>query len=443
MKYTTEELTPCKKKVNISVEPDEVNAAINTAVKLQQRGIAMDGFRKGHVPADIIEKRFKGQLYHDACQDLINVHINTVFGELKVTPIAGVTVNDNPQLQRDTPLNYSIEFEHLPEVTLPNYEGLEVEQGEKKPTDDEIEALLTRMREQRAKFVPVDGNGPAVDGQYANIDMRVFVDGKSVDEVKNDGYDYLVGQHTVLPEIDTLIKTLKVDQSGESEVTFPADFFNKSLAGKKGTIKITVHAIKLRKPADLDEKFLKEMGCKDEAELRTRLSGFIKSQYDNLYRGNACTKLLEQLLKQVDFPLPESMIDIYMNEAVAQRRQNAEYMGKRFDDSKLDELKKSLEPSVREQVKSTVFLIAVAHKEGLDVQDSEVQNAVYRIAQESHQDFQQMWQFYQNSGLIFNLRDRLLADKGMNAIYAKAKVTMVPAKEPEEKKEKPADSEAK
>ena len=73
MKYTTEELTPCKKKVNISVEPDEVNAAINTAVKLQQRGIAMDGFRKGHVPADIIEKRFKGQLYHDACQDLINV----------------------------------------------------------------------------------------------------------------------------------------------------------------------------------------------------------------------------------------------------------------------------------------------------------------------------------------------------------------------------------
>ena len=55
MKYTTEELTPCKKKVNISVEPDEVNAAINTAVKLQQRGIAMDGFRKGHVPADIIE----------------------------------------------------------------------------------------------------------------------------------------------------------------------------------------------------------------------------------------------------------------------------------------------------------------------------------------------------------------------------------------------------
>ena len=158
MKYTTEELTPCKKKVNISVEPDEVNAAINTAVKLQQRGIAMDGFRKGHVPADIIEKRFKGQLYHDACQDLINVHINTVFGELKVTPIAGVTVNDNPQLQRDTPLNYSIEFEHLPEVTLPNYEGLEVEQEEKKPTDDEIEALLTRMREQRAKFVPVDGN---------------------------------------------------------------------------------------------------------------------------------------------------------------------------------------------------------------------------------------------------------------------------------------------
>lgn len=160
MKYTTEELTPCKKKVNISVEPDEVNAAINTAVKLQQRGIAMDGFRKGHVPADIIEKRFKGQLYHDACQDLINVHINTVFGELKVTPIAGVTVNDNPQLQRDTPLNYSIEFEHLPEVTLPNYEGLEVEQEEKKPTDDEIEALLTRMREQRLNLCPLMATDP-------------------------------------------------------------------------------------------------------------------------------------------------------------------------------------------------------------------------------------------------------------------------------------------
>ena len=127
MKYTVEEVSACKKKVLITVETEEINASIDVAVKLQQRGIAMQGFRKGHVPPKIIENRFKGQLYEDAKQDLVNVHINQVMQEVGLTPISKVDVSDIVDFERDKGLEYSISFEHLPVFDLPNYEGLEVE----------------------------------------------------------------------------------------------------------------------------------------------------------------------------------------------------------------------------------------------------------------------------------------------------------------------------
>jgi len=425
VKYTVEEVSACKKKVLITVEPEEINASIDVAVKLQQRGIAMQGFRKGHVPPKIIENRFKGQLYEDAKQDLVNVHINQVMQEVGLTPISKVDVSDIVDFERDKGIEYSISFEHLPVFDLPNYEGLEVEQVDSVPTQDEVDAFILKTRENNAKMTPVDGTGPAKPGQFANIDFALFIDGKQVKEQTAQGFDYLVGQKNGLAELEELASTLQVGQSGERDVTFPDDFMNKNLAGKSGVIKVTVHAVKER-PLPAVEELFKKMNVTDLEGLRKRFSDIMYEQRKGYYRSEACTKLLGQLLKLVDFPLPQTLMDIYFEEMIAPRKRQAMQAGKALTDEQIASLRESLQPRLTEAVKTTVFLVAVAKKEGLEVTDSEVQNAVFREAADAGVEPKTLYEFYVNSGLIFNLRDRLLADKGMLAIYEKAKVTLVP-----------------
>ena len=438
MKYTVEEVSPCKKKVNVTVEPEEINASIDAAVKLQQRGIAMEGFRKGHVPAKLIENRFKGQLYQDAQQDLVNVHINQVMQEVGVTPVSGVDVSPITGFERGKGLEYSISFEHLPVFDLPNYEGLEVEEVQKVPTQDEVDAVILRTRENNAKMVPVDGVGPAKEGQFANLDFAVFIDGKPVKDVGAQGFDYRVGQKGAIAEIEELASTLQAGQSGERTVTFPEDFLNKELAGKTALIKVTVHAIKERPLPELDEAFFKQFKVDDLEGLRRRFSEILADQTRGYYRSEACHKLLSQLLKLVDFPLPDALKDIYFEEMIAPRRRQARQAGKVLTEEQIAKLKEEFLPQVTEAVKSTIFLMAVARKEGLEVTDSEVQGTIYRQAADVNQDPKTLMEYYQNTGLIFNLRDRLLADKGMLAIYEKAKVTMVPEAKPEEAKSEDA-----
>ena len=93
MEYSAEDISPVRKKVVITTEPQEVEAAIMGAVALYKTSVQVDGFRKGKVPASVIEQRFRDKIYEEARQDLINVHINDVMQKLDVSPLSGLDVD--------------------------------------------------------------------------------------------------------------------------------------------------------------------------------------------------------------------------------------------------------------------------------------------------------------------------------------------------------------
>ena len=110
MEYSAEDLSPVKKKIVITTEPQEVEAAIMGAVALYKTSVQVDGFRKGKVPASVIEQRFRDKIYEEARQDLINVHINDVMQNLGVQPLSGINVDGAGALERGKAYTYSIEF---------------------------------------------------------------------------------------------------------------------------------------------------------------------------------------------------------------------------------------------------------------------------------------------------------------------------------------------
>lgn len=430
MEYSVEEISPVKKKVGISIEPQEVEAAILGAVTLYQDSVKLDGFRKGKVPASVVEKRFHDRIYDEARQDLINVHINDVMQKLGVQPVSGINITGaEAPLERGKGYSYSMEFEVLPQFDLPPYEGLEVEQEAVRVDDAEVTEVIERIRRDRAKVAPVDGNAPAVDGQIANLDFQAFENGEPVPGIKAEGFDLSLGEREALEDFEALVKTIRPGEEGEGEITFPADFVAQDLAGKTVTMKVKVHAVKERQLPPLDDALAKSMGQENVDKLKEAITDSYLKTRERLHKGAAQKKLLDGLLKMVDFPLPEAMLEADLRTLMTDLAVRMERQGKRLDalGKTEEELRKELLPQAEEATRSLILLLSIARKEGLEVSDQEVMAQIYQNSLRTGQDFKALQQEYERNGVIFLLRDRLLADKAMDRIYAKATVKEIPA----------------
>ena len=435
MEYSVEDISAVKKKVVINTEPQEVDAAIMGAVALYKTEVRLDGFRKGKVPPSLIEKRFHDKIYAEARENLINVHINDVLQKMQTTPLAGITVDAEQALERGVGYSYSVEFEVLPDIALPAYEGMEVEQEKAVVSETDVQRLLDRYRYERATIVPVEGDEPAKDGQIANIAFSAYEGDRPLENIKADNFDLVLGERQALKEFEDLVKTIPNGGEGEGQITFPQDFLAEDLAGKTVTMKVKVYAVKERKLPEVDDAFAKKLGKDTVEELRTAFSVSIsKSRYE-LNKSAAQKTLLDRLLKMVAFELPPSMVDnavrtlLYDMSARLQRQgRSLTGLGK-----SPEELRTEVLPQAEDMARAQVLLLAIAKKEGLDVTETEVSTQLYRMCLESGEDFKTVRENYERTGMIFVLRDRLLADKAMDLVYAKAKVTEVePAPQAEE-----------
>ncbi len=430
MKYTSEQLSACLTRVTVSVEAEEVNAAITAALTLQQKGLSLAGFRKGHVPLGIIEKRFGAQIYADASQDLVNVHVNQILSELNLEPVTPLNVQPDPLLfRKGESAEYTVSFEHLPEVTIPDYEGLEVEQTEPAaPPEKVVEDLLSRMRNDYVKYLPINGEGPAKDGQYANVDLDVLENGKVIQ--KAQGSEYEVGQQGAMAELDDLIRTLKVGETGEKAVHFPDDFFNPSLKGKDAVLRVHIHSIKNR-VLPTDEELLREKNKESMEDLRRECVDSYQANLKTLYRGKAQNTLLQKLLKMTEFELPPSLVETELKSYIERERMRAQRAGKALtEEQEADIRAKNMDKAI-ESVRSHVFLLAVARKEGLNADEREIESRITYQAMSMGTNPQELYNYYRESGHLFAVRDMIRTDKAAQALYAKAKVVLVPEKEPE------------
>ncbi|MCL1939634.1 MAG: trigger factor [Desulfovibrionaceae bacterium] len=438
MQYASEDLSPVKKKITVTVPAEEVNAAISATLAMYRTNISLDGFRKGKVPASIIEKRFHGQVYKEATTDLVNVHINEIIGEGELTPVSRIDY-DGGELARDHDFVYSISFEVLPEFDLPAYEGFAVEQEESEVDESEVSAVVERLRSNMGEIITVGETREPKDGEIAVVDFEAFDEnGAPIAGVRADNFQLTLGDGQTLPDFETLVKSIKTGEEKEGQVAFPADFFNPEFAGRTVSMKAKLHAIKEKKLPELDEAFARKAGGFESMDkLRDSVrESYVKSRTD-LNKAAAQKQLLDQLLKLVDFPVPDSMLENHVGMLVGDIQDKLERQGKNLASLGKTEtqIREEVRPEAEMRARSQILLLTVARKKSLAVSEEEVDLQLRRLAMQSGQDYNAVKDYYTNNNLLFALRDRLLADKAMDELFSKADVKMVPPKKPDQPEE--------
>ncbi len=429
MEYTTTEVSPVEVKVSVEVPAEEVNASLSATIAMMRAQVDIKGFRKGKVPASVIEGRFKEQIYAEATNDLINVHINEVMGELKLTPLSKIDV-DAKQLEKGEAFSYTFSFEHAPKIDLPEYKGLEVEETEADIDQKDIDSIIERLRSNNAEVRVLKEERNPIDGDVVVVSFEAFKDGEPVPGIKAQNFEMTLGEGQALIDFETMVKNLVPGQDGDGQMTFPEDFINQNLAGHTVDMKVKLHVIKEKVLPEVNDELAKKAGNFESLEkMKEALKeSYVKSRQE-LYKSEAEKKLLDTLLKMVDFPLPKGVLEETAKnmaqdyvERLERSGKNAEALGK--DDAAI---RAEIDPQAEELLRSQLLLMALAEKEGLTVQPQEVDAYLYQVATKTGQDFLTIKQYYERENLIFQIKDKILSDKAMDFLYRHANVTKVSA----------------
>lgn len=303
---TVETLSPTRVKLHITVTPEELKPSIAHAYEHIAQDVQIPGFRKGKVPAPIIDQRVGrvAVLEHAVSEGLDGFYRQAVeANELRVLGRPSAEVTEWPN-EKDFSgdLAVEVEVDVRPEFDLPAFEGQTVEVDAVEVDESAIDEELDRLRGRFGTLVTVDR--PATSGDFVELDLVATIDGAEIDRA--EGVSYEVGSGELLEGIDEAIESLT---AGE-DTTFRSKLVGGDHAGEEAEVSVVVTAVKERELPEADDDFAQIASEFDTiAELRDSLKERVGQQSVFTQGSAARDKLIEQLLEQVEIPVPPQLIE--------------------------------------------------------------------------------------------------------------------------------------
>lgn len=303
MKSAVETLNPTRVRLSIEVPFEELKDSLDAAYKKINQQVTVKGFRKGKIPARVIDQRFgRGAVLEEAVNDALPKFYTEAVNEASID-VLGQPEVDITELKDGETLNFTAEVDVRPAIEIPDYSGIEVEVDAVEVTEEDIDKSVEQLRERFASTSPVER--AAVDGDVITIDLEAKVEGEVLEDGVASGVSYTIGSGELLDGIDDAVKGLEAG----GEATFTSELKGGSAAGKEAEVTVKVTQVAARELPELDDEFAQlasEFDTLDElrADSRKRLENM--KQYDQATQAQE--RVLEKLLELVEVPVPEKLL---------------------------------------------------------------------------------------------------------------------------------------
>lgn len=423
MKSTTETLSPTRVKLTIQVPFEEFKASLDAAYKTIGSQITIPGFRKGKVPAAIVDQRVgRSAVLDEAINSALPNWYGQALEETKIQPLSQPEI-DLAKFVDGEDIEVTAEIDVRPEITLPDVSKIEVTVEDAVVTDDDIDEQLAALRERFATFNEVDR--AAVDGDFVTIDLSASKDGEKIGAAQAEGMPYQIGKATMLDGLDEAVTGLK---AGESK-TFTTQLVGGELAGEDVEVDVKVTDVKEQELPELDDEFAQTASEFDTVEeLRADVTERVTRGKRIEQAGEARDAVLEQILDQVNAPLPDSAVGDEIAARREQIQQQLGYSGLTFEQylesekQTIDEFDADLDKRVRDSLIAQFVLDEVANAEEIAVDDNELTQHIMRRAQQSGQDPQAYIQHAMEHNHVPELMGEVVRGKALASLVESAKV---------------------
>jgi trigger factor len=426
MKVDYTDVSDTHKSLVVEIPSDVVDHEIERVTRDYAKQVKLPGFRPGKIPATVVRKRFRAQILQDVAQDLVPRAVDDALRERGVEPVDTPSVKDL-SIDEGQPLKFTAEVETAPPVDPGDLATITVKRSRASVTDEQVEGTVERLRGAQARFEPVEGRAAAAgDSVVLNMTrQKITADGEAPAEpekLENVAVD--LGAEGNPPGFDDQIAGLSPGDEKTFRITFPAEYAVESLAGAEVEYAVSVAGIRSTILPGLDDEFAKDLGYGSLDELRTTVRERLQREAGRTQEREVRQDLLRQLAGRVTATPPESLVlrevdrrvEEFVHQLVEQgvdpRQMNIDW----------DEMRKAQRDTAEETVKCALVLDELARREGLKVDDHEIDAEVARFAERSGQSADTVRKRLAKEGAISRIYAGLRREKAID--YALSRATI-------------------
>ena len=407
----TKEITRLEKssvKLNVTVGKEDVRSEYDALLSEYTKSIQLPGFRKGKVPRDVLVRKFGDALKGEALGKIIEKTLGEVFEEEnfprgdRPLPYSTPSVEEEPKLDLEKDLQFSVVYDVLPEVKVGKWEGLEVEVPDVSVSDEDMARELEVIRDRNSIVLDKDEDAVAAPGDVVTVDYgEIGGSGEILPGSDRKDFSFTLGSGLNAYKFDDEITGMKKGETKEFTKAYPED--SEYFAGRTINFRLTLTALKEKKLPDLDDDLAQDVDEKYETldDLKNSIRERLEKELDNRLRNIKINKLLEKIMESTPVEIPESMTRMELDSRWRNlaRRFNTDSDGlyKMMGNSneQAESIIESWKPDAMRALHSRLIVETLIEELKLEAPDDEVENEIERQALESGAEEEEVRKYYE------------------------------------------------
>jgi trigger factor len=401
---------PGSTSFRVEVDPERVRRAEHQATQAFAKRARLPGFRKGKAPLAVVLKRYGDAIREQVLREVVGESWKATLEREKLDPIADPHVHDL-KFEAGAPVTFELHVEVKPELTLERLGGFTVARHVAPVTDDTVAAQIEEIRQQRAAWVPVEGER-AKPGDMVAVNLATMEEG-AADEAKP--YRVVLGQGQAIPDVEEQIMTLSVGETREADVRFPDDFADESKRGQQRRVRITLQEVKRQELPPLDDAFAREVGDFDSLDaLRTAVRHDLEADARREADAGVRRQVIEQIVAANSVPAPRPLVGRLL------RAYGQMYS---VPDDRFEQFATEFLPLAEAQVRRDLVLDHVARAQNLKSTEEELDRRIAEIAKRRDLEPAAVYTELQKANRLKELEQTITEEKTFDYLLAQSTVT--------------------
>lgn len=404
MSVKVEKLEKNMAKLTIEVPAEELEKATEAAYQKNKNSISVPGFRKGKVPRAMIEKMYgKGVFLEEAANSVIPAAYEKAYDECGEEIVSSPEI-DVVTLEPGQTFVFTATVALKPEVTLGKYKGVKIDKVDTEVTEDEINDVIDKERENNARTKSVEGR-PVQDKDTAVIDFEGFVDGVAFEGGKGENYDLVIGSHSFIDTFEEQLIGKNIGEETEVNVTFPEEYHSAELAGKPAMFKVTIKDIKEKELPELDDEFASEVSEFDTlAEYKEDVKKNLAEKKEKEAKDQKEMAAIEAVIADAAMEIPDAYVQTVQKQMVDEFAQRIQMQGLSMEQylqltgTNVAMMEEQIKPQALKRIQSRLVLEAVVAAEKIEASEEDFDKEVARLAEAYKMEADQVKEMIGESG---------------------------------------------
>jgi trigger factor len=398
--------------LSVVIDKKSIQEKMNEKLNELQKEVALKGFRPGKVPPAVIKSQFGKSIYGEVVDKILRETSSKAIDEKKLK-VAGQPKIDLKQFGEGKDLNYELQIDCLPSVTLKSFDKFKATVFKVKIEDKVIDGKIKEISEQNKQFEDRKENEKAQMGNQVVFDYSATVDGNKFEGSEGKNVQLELGKELFLKDFDKQLIGVKKGETKLIEAVLPANHPKKELANKKTKFECKVLNVRQSKENKIDDTFAQMMGAKDIKDLKSLIEKQISSQYSQALNSITKKEILDQIEKNHQVDLPQNLID-----------QEISMMTKNLKSEDKEKHKLNNEKLAKSRIKLGLLLNEYGEKNNLKVLDEEVSAEIQKQIKGMPGQEKMVLEYYQkNPSASQSLKGSIYEEKIIELIKSKIKIT--------------------